>query len=194
MADQLSWWELYKQELGDEFKRLAKFGQQAANAAVNTDQHWQNLLAIWNKAKSDWDAFVKGRDLDKVRVAGAKLSSVVVILRDAEDILEDFRLNRLKETIQDRYQAIRDAIEQMKTGPADFAEQAGSTDDVGPVTRLMVRIDDFLTQVENILNAILQIVELFDVVTNTEKELEKKALAQKSARTKTTDTYFKRSA
>jgi hypothetical protein len=185
MAD-LSWWDLYKQELTDEFKKIAQFGKQAASAAANADKHWTNLFNLWTRAKEDWDTFIEGRDLDEIRVGGNKLSSLVIILRDAEEILEQFRIDRLKETIQEKYQTILDAINEMKSGPADFA-QTGTTDDVGPVTVLMNRIDDFLDQVERILDALLSIVELFDVVTTTEKEMEKQALTQGNPRTKIED-------
>ena len=189
MANTLSWWDLYKQDLSDEFKKLAQFGKQAAAAAGNVDTHWQNLLGLWNRAKSDWDAFIEGRDLDEIRVHGRKLSNLVIILGDAEEILEQFRLDRLKETIQAKYQTILDAINEMKTGPADFAS-TGTSEDVGPVTVLMNRVDDFLDQVERILEALLSIVELFDVITTTEKEMEKKALPQGNPRNKIEDDGF----
>jgi len=187
MADTLSWWELYKQDLTAEFKKLAHFGAQTAAAATRADEHWSKLVSIWERAKSDWEQFTEGRNLDEVRVNGVKLTSLVCIVRDAEEILEEYRLNRLKEKLDEARSTVLDAINEMKTG-AGVAPGVG--EDVGPMAELMVRIDDFMTQVERILEAILSIAELFDVVTNTEKEIEKKALPQGNPRTKISDPGF----
>jgi hypothetical protein len=191
MAD-LSWWELYKESLLDEFKRLGQFGQQAATAATNADQHWQNLLDIWEKAKKDWYSFTQGRDLDAIRVNGYKLTSRIVTLRAAEDILEDFRVKRLKQRLTDAYDQIVAAIHLMKTGPStEFtAADPGDPKGAGIVTRVSQRVDDFLTQVENILKAVLSVLELFDFVTQAELALEKKVLTQSNPKAEVADDGF----
>lgn len=187
MADELSWWELYKQELTDEFKRLAQFAKETAAATVNANTHWDNLVALWDRAKTDWDEFLEGRDLDEVRVNGLKLTSLVVVLRDAEEVLEKFRIGRLKQTVTDQYDRIKGAIAEMKTGELS---RAGVGEDVGPMAELMGRIDDFLTQVEEILDALLSIAELFDIITTSQKEMEGKALTQGRPREKVPDPGF----
>jgi len=151
----------------------------AGNVATNFDNHWQNLVALWQKAKADWDTFLEGRDLDAVRVGKAKLTSVVLTARDAEDILEEFRINRLKEKVLAGYATIKDAIQEIKLGPVDFASVPGQAgEEIGPMAKLLVRLDDMLTQIERILGAILSVAELFDFVTSAEKEIESKLLPQ----------------
>ena len=151
----------------------------AGNVATNFDQHWQNLVALWDRAKTDWDTFLEGRDLDQVRIGRKKLTSVVLTARDAEDILEEFRVNRLKEKVLDAYGKIKDALQEIKLGPVDFAAVPGQAgEEVGPMAKLMVRLDDILSQIERILEAILSVAELFDFVTSAEKEIETKVLSQ----------------
>ena len=155
----------------------------AGNVATNFDQHWQNLVALWTRAKDDWDTFLEGRDLDKIRVDGKKLSSMVLTARDAEEILEEFRINRLKEKVTAAYDKIKDAIQEIKLGPVDFTTAPGEAgEEVGPMAKLMVRLDDILTQIERILEAVLSVAELFDFVTSAEKEIESKVLPQTSER------------
>ena len=155
----------------------------AGNVATNFDQHWQNLVALWDRAKADWDTFLEGRDLDEIRVDGKKLTSIVLTARDAEDILEEFRVNRLKEKILDAYDKVKDALQEIKLGPVDFAAAPGEAgEEVGPMAKLMVRLDDILSQIERILEAILSVAELFDFVTSAEKEIEAKVLPQTSER------------
>jgi hypothetical protein len=151
----------------------------AGNVATNFDKHWQALQDLWTRARDDWDTFLEGRDLDSLRVKGAKLTSVVLTARDAEEVLEEFRVNRLKEKVLAAYGTIKDAIEEIKLGPVDFGSSPGQAgEEVGPMAKLMVRLDDMLTQVERILEAILSVAELFDFVTSAEKEIESKVLTQ----------------
>ena len=155
----------------------------AGNVATNFDQHWQNLVGLWDRAKSDWDTFLEGRDLDEIRVDGKKLTSMVLTARDAEEILEEFRVNRLKEKVLAAYDKIKDAIQEIKLGPVDFTSAPGEAgEEVGPMAKLMVRLDDILTQIERILEAVLSVAELFDFVTSAEKEIETKVLPQNSER------------
>ena len=155
----------------------------AGNVATNFDTHWNNLVAIWDQAKEDWETFLEGRDLDEVRVDGKKLTSIVLTARDAEEILEEFRVNRLKEKVSAAYDKIKDAIQEIKLGPVDFASAPGEAgEEVGPMAKLLVRLDDILTQIERILQAVLSVAELFDFVTSAEKEIEAKVLPQNSER------------
>ena len=155
----------------------------AGNVATNFDNHWNNLVALWDRAKEDWDTFLEGRDLDEVRVDGKKLTSIVLTARDAEEILEEFRVNRLKEKVLAAYDKIKDAIQEIKLGPVDFASSPGQAgEEAGPMAKLLVRLDDILTQIERILEAILSVAELFDFVTSAEKEIEAKVLPQTSER------------
>ena len=155
----------------------------AGNVATNFDTHWNNLVALWDRAKEDWDTFLEGRDLDEIRVDGKKLTSIVLTARDAEEILEEFRVNRLKEKVLAAYDQIKDAIQEIKLGPVDFATAPGEAgEEVGPMAKLLVRLDDILTQIERILEAVLSVAELFDFVTSAEKEIEAKVLPQNSER------------
>ena len=193
MADQLSWWDLYKQSLLDEFKKLGQFAGEAAAATTQANTHWENLLQIWETAKQDWFDFTEGRDLDEVRVKGRKLTSIVIVLRDAEEILEDFRVNRLKERLTDAYDEIIAAIHRMRVGPpsAEFTKaDPGDPRAAGIVTRVSNQVDDFLTQTENILKAVLSVLELFDLVTQSEKAMEKKVLTQGNPRERIPDDGF----
>lgn len=156
----------------------------AGNVATNFDKHWLALQALWARAKDDWDTFLEGRDLDEIRVGGAKLTSIVLTARDAEEVLEEFRVNRLKEKVLAAYDTIKDAIENIKLGPVDFSSSAGQAgEEVGPMAKLMVRLDDMLSQVERILEAILSVAELFDFVTSAEKEIEAAVLPQTNKET-----------
>jgi len=151
--------------------------------ATNFDQHWNNLVALWDRAKEDWDTFLEGRDLDEVRVDGKRLTSIVLTAREAEEILEEFRVNRLKEKVLAAYDKIKDALQEIKLGPVDFASAPGEAgEEAGPMAKLLVRLDDILTQIERILEAVLSVAELFDFVTSAEKEIESKVLPQTSDR------------
>jgi len=155
----------------------------AGSVATNFDKHWENLQALWARARQDWDTFLEGRDLDTIKVDGKHLTSMVLTARDAEDILEEFRVNRLKEKVNAAYDKIKDAIQEIKLGPVDFAAAPGQAgEEVGPMAKLMVRADDTLTQIERILDAILSVAELFDFVTSAEKEIEQKVLPQDNPR------------
>lgn len=168
----------------------------ASQVATNFDTHWNNVAALWDRAKTDWDQFIEGRDLDTLRIGegrGSKLTSLVLTLRDAEDVMEEFRVGRLKEKIQDAYAQIKDAIQEIKLGPVDFSESgAQAGEDVGPMSKLLVRLDDILNQVERILGQILGVAELFDFVTSAEKEMEAKVLGQGKAEEKLTDAKGRR--
>ena len=155
----------------------------AGNVASNFDQHWKNLQALWDRARKDWDTFLEGRDLDTIKVDGKHLTSMVLTARDAEDILEEFRVNRLKEKVNAAYDKVKDAIQEIKLGPVDFASSPGQAgEEAGPMAKLMVRLDDILTQIERILDAVLSVAELFDFVTSAEKEIEAKVLPQDNPR------------
>ena len=155
----------------------------AGNVASNFDKHWQNLQQLWARAREDWDTFLEGRDLDTIKVDGKHLTSMVLTARDAEDILEEFRVNRLKEKVNAAYDKVKDAIQEIKLGPVDFSSSPGQAgEEVGPMAKLMVRLDDILTQIERILDAVLSVAELFDFVTSAEKEIETKVLPQDSPR------------
>jgi hypothetical protein len=182
MADELSWWELYKQELTDEFKQVKNIATGVAKASINADEHYNNLVALWDRAKSDWDEITKGRDLDLVRVNGRKLSSYVLILRDAEDVLEDFRLEDLKETLTENYDAVKEAINEIQTG-----SELPPAEDVPITAQIMVRVSDIFTQVEKIADAILNVVEKFNLITGMQKSMEKKFLTQGNPRERIQD-------
>jgi hypothetical protein len=182
MADDLSWWELYKQDLLDEFKKVKGIATGVAKASVNADEHYNNLVALWDRAKADWDEITKGRDLDAVRVNGRKLTSYVIILRDAEDVLEDFRLEDLKDTLTENYQAVKDAINEIQTG-----SELPPAEDVPVTAQIMVRISDIFTQVEKIADAILNVVEKFNLITGMQKSMEKKFLTQGNPRERIED-------
>jgi hypothetical protein len=167
--------------------------QTATSVATNFDQHWQNLVDLWARAQKDWETFLEGRELDELRIGGSKLTSLVITLRDAEDVMEEFRVGRLKEKIQNAYAQIKDAIQEIKLGPVDFSTsdpQAG--EDVGPMAKLLVRLDDILNQIERILSQILGVAELFDFVTSAEKEMEAKILSQKKVEAKLKDATGRR--
>ncbi len=167
--------------------------QTAGTVATNFDTHWNNLVALWDRAKTDFDTFLEGRDLDTIRVGKSKLTSLVITLRDAEEVMEEFRVGRLKEKITEAYAQIKDAIQEIKLGPVDFSEagaQAG--EDVGPMAKLLVRLDDILSQIERILSQILGVAELFDFVTSAEKEMEALKLSQGKAEEKLKDAKGRR--
>lgn len=179
----LSWFDLYVQDLKHEWELVKALGHTTANVAVSIDERVQFWIDLWNEAVERWHEFLEGRDLDEIRVDGAKLTSRIITLRDAEDVIEQLRLKNLKEFFETKIQEIKDAIENIKN-PLNSIQQAGDADSVdqldkpGEAAKAMIGTNQILDSIQDIGRAVVTLIEKFDIITQMELDMEAKVLPQ----------------
>jgi hypothetical protein len=178
---ELTWWDLYVQDLKSELQLAKAVGHTAAEVAVQIDERVQFWIDLWNEAIERWDEFLDGRDLDEVTIDGTKLSGKVITLRKAEEVIEQLRLNNLKAFFTAKIAAIRNAIDLIEHPLSTLSPQQ-QAEDVGGAGQVMIAANQVLDSVQDIGRSVVDLIEKFDIVTQIEHDLEAAALGQTNER------------
>lgn len=179
----LSWWDLYVQDLKAEADAVVHMGHATAEVATQIDERVQWWIDLWSEAVERWREFLEGRDLDEIRIDGAKLSSRIITIRAAEDVIEQLRIENLKKWFEQKIQDIKDAIENIKH-PLNTIQDATSTDSLDPAeqpgsaTRVIIGTNQVLDSLQDIGRAVLDLIEKFDIITDMEHQIEDSVLPQ----------------
>jgi len=185
----LSWWDSFCQTVKSVWTGTESLFESATETVTHYQEAKDDIEQLFNDAKALWDNFVEGRDdLDEPNEDGRKRSGMVVTVRQAIEAIERFRLGHLKQTISEQWQKIEDQLTLIKTGGQTLvngaAAYAGRPSVGGLVTAgaALNQIQLASLYVKDVCAALLEIVKLFDLITDIEDDLEKQSLQQVNPR------------
>jgi hypothetical protein len=173
-------------DAGEAFRQIKTLWQNTKWAAAKVSDETfrisdtiQKLVDLWDEGVERWREFYEGRDLDSERLDGRKLTAFVIQLRAAEDVMEEYRLGRLKETVEEKITEIKNAIDLILHPLSTIQPVGGSTEDApGEMTQIVIATHEIEAQIVAGARALLDIIELLDLVTDIEHKLEANVLRQ----------------
>jgi hypothetical protein len=177
---------------------VASFFQSAGQTITNYEEVKQTFTSIWTQAKSEWNQFIEGRDLDEPLDDLRKRTSVVVTLRSAQEAIEKFRIGRLKETVNEQIDRIENELQLIVTRAQSLASGAAAYSgrpSAGGIVSVGAAINELElagSQVNDILKEVLKLIKLFDLFSDIEDGMEADLLPQSKPQTVVTETISTR--
>lgn len=143
-------------------------------------QALDDIISKWNDLKDEVDKLFEPEETP------ASDRSRVVTLYEAKNLLEDFRIKNLKDSVLEKYDRIKAVFFAIKNPPASAAAQAAANDPevrAGALIALKVegvlqQIEFFLQQVAEFEDIVIEVVKLFDFVRTEKDKMDDLALQQ----------------
>ena len=159
----------------------------------------QQIFDKWDGIKGEFDDLFDAQPVEKV------WRGRVVTVFDAETVIEDLRINALKDRALKIYQDIKDIFNlvlhpiggsaegdaAIRAGAAAFAGKPGAGGGAFTAASLINAVLNFEDRVLELEDKILELVQLLDVIQDMRDKIEAAALQQRNPQIRIDDPYRK---